>query len=91
MFLLRCWKRTGNPKALMMVTKTLDEIRMGGIYDQIGYGVHRYSTDARWQVPHFEKMLYDQALLAIAYIEASGHKEPRIPQDCGGDPCLYSP
>ena len=70
MFLLRCWKRTGNPQALMMVTKTLDEIRMGGIYDQIGYGVHRYSTDARWQVPHFEKMLYDQALLAIAYIEA---------------------
>jgi uncharacterized protein len=70
MFLLRCWKRTGNPHALMMVTKTLDEIRVGGIYDQIGYGVHRYSTDARWQVPHFEKMLYDQALLATAYIEA---------------------
>jgi uncharacterized protein YyaL (SSP411 family) len=70
MFLLRCWKRTGNPQALMMVTKTLDEIRMGGIYDQIGYGVHRYSTDAQWQVPHFEKMLYDQALLAIANIEA---------------------
>jgi uncharacterized protein YyaL (SSP411 family) len=70
MFLLRYWNRTGNPKALMMVTKTLDEIRMGGIYDQIGNGVHRYSTGARWQVPHFEKMLYDQALLAIAYIEA---------------------
>jgi uncharacterized protein YyaL (SSP411 family) len=53
-----------------MVTKTLDEIRMGGIYDQIGFGVHRYSTDARWRVPHFEKMLYDQALLAMAYTEA---------------------
>ena len=70
MFLLRYWNRTGNSRALAMVTKTLDEIRMGGIYDQIGFGVHRYATDARWRIPHFEKMLYDQALLAIAYTEA---------------------
>jgi uncharacterized protein YyaL (SSP411 family) len=70
MFLLRYWSRTGNSRALAMVTKTLDEIRMGGMYDQIGFGVHRYSTDARWRVPHFAKMLYDQALLAMAYTEA---------------------
>ena len=69
LFLLRFWKRTGNKKALEMVEKSLRAIRMGGIYDQVGYGVHRYSTDARWLVPHFEKMLYDQAMLAMAYLE----------------------
>ena len=53
-----------------MVEKTLQEMRLGGIYDQVGYGFHRYSTDPKWLVPHFEKMLYDQALLAIAYTEA---------------------
>ena len=70
MFLLRYWKRTGNERALEMVEKTLDEIRKGGIFDQVGFGVHRYSTDAQWRVPHFEKMLYDQALLVMAYTEA---------------------
>lgn len=69
-FLLRYWKRTHDERALEMVDKTLQAIRRGGIYDHIGFGFHRYSTDARWLVPHFEKMLYDQALLAIAYIEA---------------------
>ena len=69
-FLLRYWKRTGNKKALEMVEKTLQAMRKGGIYDHIGYGFHRYSTDPSWLVPHFEKMLYDQALIAIAYIEA---------------------
>jgi len=69
-FLLRYWKRTGNERALSMVKKTLDEIRKGGIFDQVGFGVHRYSTDAQWHVPHFEKMLYDQALLVMAYTEA---------------------
>jgi uncharacterized protein YyaL (SSP411 family) len=68
-FLLRYWKRTGNKKALEMVEKTLQEMRRGGIYDQIGYGLHRYSTDREWLVPHFEKMLYDQAMLTMAYIE----------------------
>ncbi len=53
-----------------MVEKTLGEMRMGGICDQIGGGFHRYSTDSRWRVPHFEKMLYDQALLVMAYTEA---------------------
>jgi len=53
-----------------MVEKTLREMRQGGIYDQLGYGFHRYATDSRWRVPHFEKMLYDQALLAMVYTEA---------------------
>jgi uncharacterized protein len=53
-----------------MVEKTLQELRWGGIFDQIGYGFHRYSTDREWLVPHFEKMLYDQAMLALAFIEA---------------------
>ena len=70
LFLLRYWKRTGNRGALDMVEKTLQAMQHGGIYDHIGFGFHRYSTDPQWLVPHFEKMLYDQAMLAIAYIEA---------------------
>jgi len=70
LFLLRQWHRTGEAKALDMVTKTLDEMRLGGMYDQIGYGFHRYSTDQRWVLPHFEKMLYDQAMHVMAYTEA---------------------
>jgi len=70
LFLLRFWKRTGNKRALVMVEKTLHAMRSGGVYDQIGGGFHRYSTDVKWQVPHFEKMLYDQALLVMAYTEA---------------------
>ncbi len=68
-FLLRYWKRTGDAKALEMAEKTLDAMRAGGIFDQIGFGFHRYSTDAEWRVPHFEKMLYDQALISMAYTE----------------------
>jgi uncharacterized protein YyaL (SSP411 family) len=68
--LLRAWKRDGNTAALGVAEKSLTAMRNGGIYDQLGFGFHRYSTDARWLVPHFEKMLYDQALLAIAYTEA---------------------
>jgi len=70
LFLLRYWKRSGDTRALDMVEKTLRAMRLGGIYDHVGFGFHRYSTDARWLVPHFEKMLYDQALLAMAYTEA---------------------
>jgi len=70
LFLLRYWKRTGNNFCLKMVENTLEQIRMGGIYDHIGYGFHRYSTDRKWVLPHFEKMLYDQALLIMAYTEA---------------------
>src|SRR5271157_19385 len=70
LFLLRYWKRTGETRALEMVEKTLQAMRSGGIYDHVGFGFHRYSTDAEWLVPHFEKMLYDQAMLAMAYLEA---------------------
>ncbi len=69
-FLLRWHKRSGNSMALEMAEKTLDSMRSGGIFDHIGFGFHRYSVDQRWLVPHFEKMLYDQALLAMAYTEA---------------------
>ncbi|MCS6808524.1 MAG: thioredoxin domain-containing protein [Bacteroidota bacterium] len=70
LFLLRYYKRTQNPSALAMVERTLVAMRHGGIFDHIGYGFHRYSTDREWVVPHFEKMLYDQAMLALAYVEA---------------------
>ena len=70
LFLLRRWKRTRDEEPLHMVEKTLDAMRRGGMYDHVGYGFHRYSTDARWLLPHFEKMLYDQALLTLAYLEA---------------------
>lgn len=70
LFLLRYRKRANNIISLNMVEKTLQAMRNGGIYDHVGFGFHRYSTDRRWLVPHFEKMLYDQALLATAYIEA---------------------
>ena len=69
-FLLRYWNRTGDERALAMVEATLQRMRMGGIYDHVGFGFHRYSTDREWLVPHFEKMLYDQALLLTAYAEA---------------------
>lgn len=68
-FLLRYWYRTKEKSALHMVQKTLDSMYHGGIFDHIGFGFSRYSTDRKWLVPHFEKMLYDNALLAIAYLE----------------------
>lgn len=69
-FLLRYWKRANEPKALEMVEKTLTEMAKGGMYDHIGGGFHRYSTDQRWHIPHFEKMMYDQAILTKSYLEA---------------------
>lgn len=69
-FLLSYWKRSNDKTALTMVEQTLQAMRLGGMYDHIGYGFHRYSTDERWLLPHFEKMLYDQALLSMAYLEA---------------------
>lgn len=69
-FLLRHHRRSGDPASLAMVEKTLDAIRRGGVYDHVGHGIHRYSTDREWLVPHFEKMLYDQALYAAACVEA---------------------
>ena len=70
LFLLRYGAGKGNSRALAMVEKTLNAIRNGGIYDHLGGGIHRYSTDAQWHVPHFEKMLYDQALMVMACTEA---------------------
>ena len=68
--LLRIARRTNDSDARAMARKTLDSMRDGGIRDQLGGGFHRYATDARWLVPHFEKMLYDNADLALAYLEA---------------------
>lgn len=70
-FLLRYGQRSGDKAAFHMVTFTLERMARGGIDDLIGGGFHRYSTDSAWRVPHFEKMLYDQAGLALAYLEAA--------------------
>ncbi len=69
-FALRVHRRTGDPDALEMVTRTLGAMADGGIHDHLAGGFHRYSVDARWLVPHFEKMLYDNALLARLYLNA---------------------
>ncbi|MDE0915949.1 MAG: thioredoxin domain-containing protein [Planctomycetota bacterium] len=69
-FLLRYHRRNGQAHALDMVETTLREMCKGGVWDHVGFGFHRYSTDREWFVPHFEKMLYDQALLTMAYLEA---------------------
>jgi uncharacterized protein YyaL (SSP411 family) len=68
-FLLRNFGNNNDQHSMHMAEKTLTAMRMGGIYDHVGFGFHRYSTDAKWLLPHFEKMLYDQALLALAYLE----------------------
>lgn len=69
MFLLRHWKQSNDENALSMVEKTLEAMYRGGMYDHVGFGFSRYSTDRKWLVPHFEKMLYDNALLAFTYLE----------------------
>ncbi|MEW6188137.1 MAG: thioredoxin domain-containing protein [Thermodesulfobacteriota bacterium] len=69
-FLLRSYRRSGDLESRTIIEKTLQAMRFGGLFDQIGGGFHRYSVDEKWQVPHFEKMLYDQALLAMAFGEA---------------------
>jgi hypothetical protein len=79
-FLLRAWRRTGNPRALGMARLTLTRMARGGVYDQLGGGFHRYSVDGQWLVPHFEKMLYDNAQLAALYLHgwlATGEAEYR--------------
>ena len=70
-FLLRYHKRTGNPEALRMAVMSLDRMARGGLNDQLGGGFHRYTVDGKWLVPHFEKMLYDNALLVRTYLEAA--------------------
>ena len=68
--LLRHWQRSGGETSLAAVTRTLDRMAQGGVFDQLGGGFHRYSTDDKWLIPHFEKMLYDNALLVPVYLEA---------------------
>lgn len=70
LFLLSYHNRASSHSALQMVEKTLMQMRLGGVWDHVGYGFHRYSTDREWLVPHFEKMLYDQSMLLYAYTEA---------------------
>ncbi len=70
LFLLAYGERTDMERSVEMVAHTLETMRRGGIFDHVGFGFHRYSTDREWLVPHFEKMLYDQAMLALAYTEA---------------------
>jgi uncharacterized protein YyaL (SSP411 family) len=77
-FLLRAWRRSDDPATLAMVTRTLDAMADGGIHDQVGGGFARYSTDRLWLVPHFEKMLYDNAQLAHAYLE--GYRATAAPR-----------
>ncbi len=81
LFLLRYWKRSDDNFALQMVLDTLHAMHKGGIYDQLGCGIHRYSVDRMWLIPHFEKMLYDQATTAMAAAETymlSGDPEARL-------------
>jgi hypothetical protein len=68
-FLLQSYYYTKQPELINMVESTLQKMRFGGMYDQIGFGFHRYSTDRKWLLPHFEKMLYDQAMLSYTYLE----------------------
>ncbi len=70
LFLLRWWDRSGESNSLAVVEHTLNAMRQGGVYDHVGGGFHRYSTDRQWILPHFEKMLYDQAMHMMAYAEA---------------------
>jgi uncharacterized protein len=85
LFLLREHARTGDALPLRMLRETLTRMRLGGIWDHVGFGFHRYSTDREWLLPHFEKMLYDQALLALAYTDAwQAMREPlfrRVAED----------
>jgi uncharacterized protein YyaL (SSP411 family) len=93
LFLLRDYRNTGNKRSLEMATFTLDRMSRGGMYDHLAGGFHRYSVDREWQVPHFEKMLYDNAQLAVVYLEAfqvTGNKKyARIAQEIFGYEMTY--
>jgi uncharacterized protein len=81
LFLLQYGNSNNDDSALKMAHHTLKKMRLGGIYDHIGFGFHRYSTDAEWLLPHFEKMLYDQAMLMLAYTEAWRDSGDRLYRD----------
>lgn len=78
LFLLDYGQRKQDPTSFKMVKKTFKMMRYGGMYDQIGFGFHRYSTDRAWKLPHFEKMLYDQAFLLLAYAKGYAHLRHRL-------------
>ena len=82
MFLLRYWQRSGEPHALEMVETTLRGMRASALWDARGFGFHRYAGNADWSEPHYEKMLYDQAMLALAYLEAyQATRQGRVCED----------
>ena len=87
--LLRSFSGTGDAQVLKACVKTLECMALGGLYDQVGGGFHRYSTDGRWLVPHFEKMLYDNALLARTYFEAYQTTKNPFYRQIAGDVCEY--
>jgi hypothetical protein len=87
--LLREWALSGDALALEMTSTTLRRMALGGIHDHLGGGFHRYSTDAEWRVPHFEKMLYDQAQIACAYLEAFQAGGERLFADVARDVLEY--
>ena len=89
LFLLREHARTGSPQALEMTLRTLRSMALGGMRDHIGGGFHRYSVDAAWRVPHFEKMLYDQAQLVLAYVEAGQASGDPFYLEVAEDTLLY--
>jgi uncharacterized protein YyaL (SSP411 family) len=84
-FLLRYGRRSGDSNATEMVAKTLTHMARGGIRDHIGGGFHRYSVDSRWRIPHFEKMLYDNAQLALTYLEAYQATKETLFSSVGGE------
>jgi uncharacterized protein YyaL (SSP411 family) len=89
MYQLRCWQRFGRRESLSMVEQTLATMARSGMFDQIGYGFHRYATDREWKVPHFEKMLYDQALLTVAYVEAFQATDKQLYAETARNTCNY--
>src|SRR5687768_2826442 len=89
LFLLREHARTGSPQALEMTLRTLRAMALGGMRDHVGGGFHRYSVDAAWRVPHFEKMLYDQAQLVLAYVEAGQASGDPFYLEIAEDTLLY--
>ncbi len=89
LFLMRYYYRNQDQNSLDMVQETLKAMRLGGIWDHIGYGFHRYSTDQRWLLPHFEKMLYDQALMASVYLEAYQLTKTQLYADTAKDILTY--
>ncbi len=88
-YLLRYHNMSGDKTSLLMVEKTLQEMRLGGIFDHVGFGFHRYSTDREWILPHFEKMLYDQAMLTLAYTEAYQITDNQLYKDTAQEILYY--